>query len=187
MQANKTYEISTDDKPASGFTSVWGSDARQAEAERLTQQQAQVIRAIALTEARTKGWANRFFWVAALSLINSISMATGASFVFVVGLGVTQIIDGFGRAAGPPISYIAPVLDLGVAGLFVLFGYFARKGYTWAFITGMALYALDGLLFLLVPDFLAIGFHGLILYYLFAGLRSSTDLARLRAQQASPY
>ena len=187
MEANKTYEIPTD-RPAPGFTSVWGSDARQAEAaERQAQQQAQLMRATLLTEARVKSWANRFFWVAALSLVNSIAVATGANLVFFIGLGVTQIIDGFSQGFGGPMTYIAPLLDLGVAGMFVLFGYFARQGYTWAFITGMAIYAMDALLFLLVQDWLSIAFHGLILYYLFAGLKASMELRQLRAQRSSPF
>src|SRR5207248_4164866 len=115
------------------------------------------------------------------------SVATGANLVFFIGLGVTQLMDEMGQHFGPPMSYMAPVLDLGVAGTFVLFGFLARKGYTWAFIAGMGLYALDALIFLLAQYWLAIAFHGLILFYLFAGLKASLELGKLRAQKSSPF
>ena len=34
---------------------------------------------------------------------------------------------------------------------------------------------------------LAIAFHGLILFYLFAGLKASLELGKLRAQKSSPF
>jgi hypothetical protein len=186
VEANDTYARPAEE-PASGFTSIWG-DTRQNElAEQQAKQQAQLAHATAIAEVRTKAWATRFFWVAGLSLVNSISMATGATLVFPVGLGITQVIDELGQHYGPPLSAIAPVLDIAVAGIFVLFGVFARKGHTWAFITGMAIYTLDALLFLLIQDWFAIAFHALILYYLYAGLKSSLDLNKLRAQTPSPF
>ena len=38
--------------------------------------------------------ANWFYWIAGLSLVNTILLYTGSEWVFVVGLGVTQLIDG---------------------------------------------------------------------------------------------
>ena len=183
MEANSIVEY-TRDQAASGFTNAWGETRESTITEQQSQQQAQLARQITLVDAQTKAWSTRFFWIAGLSLVNSIGVAIGVSLVFVVGLGITQLIDGFGEAYGPPTSYLAPIVDLGVAGMFVAFGMLARKGYTWAFVVGMAIYALDAMLYLLVQDWLAIGFHGLFLFYLFQGLRASTDLAKLKAQQA---
>src|SRR6266536_3387123 len=77
------------------------------------------------------------------------------------------------------IKAIAFVLDLGVAGLFVLFGWLAKKRYAWGFIVGMILYALDGLIFVLVGSWLSVGFHAFALVGLYGGLKAIYTLRRL--------
>jgi hypothetical protein len=131
-----------------------------------------------------KGSANNFFWIAGLSLVNSIVPLVGGHWSFFIGLGITQFIDGVSIAIAQDLEgngativrAIAFVIDLGIAGIFALFGLFARKRYKWAFVIGMVLYALDGLIFLMVPDLLSIGFHLFILYGLYLGLKSVTKL-----------
>jgi hypothetical protein len=61
-------------------------------------------------------------------------------------------------------------LSATIAGVFVVLGYFARGASAAAFVVGMALYALDSLLFVLVGDWIAVGFHGFVLFMLFGGL-----------------
>jgi len=129
------------------------------------------------TENQLKSGANWFFWIAGLSLINSIILLAGGQWNFIVGLGMTQIIDTIGleiaKQAGVIGNIIAFVVDLFVAGIFIVFGVFSRKRYSWAFIVGMILYALDGLLFLLVQDILSIGFHIFALFCIYAGFRAN--------------
>jgi hypothetical protein len=72
------------------------------------------------------------------------------------------------------------LLDILAAGLFVLFGYFATRGHLWAFIAGMALFALDGVIFLIARDWLGVGFHVFVLYCLFRGF---TACQRLHAKR----
>jgi hypothetical protein len=61
---------------------------------------------------------------------------------------------------------MAFVIGIVIAGIYVIFGIYAQKRRKWAFIVGMILYALDGLIFLLGPDFVSIGFHVFMLYRL---------------------
>jgi len=68
-----------------------------------------------------------------------------------------------------------------IAGFFVLFGFFSRKRATWAFIVGIVVYALDGLLFLLVKDFVSIGFHVFALFFIVRGLMSLMQLKKIPA------
>lgn len=68
------------------------------------------------------------------------------------------------------------VLDLIVVGMFILFGVFAHKRHTWAFIVGMILYALDGLIFLIGQGWLALGFHVFVLVCLFRGFKACREL-----------
>lgn len=128
-------------------------------------------------ENQFKSGANWFFWIAGLSLINSIILLTGGQWSFIIGLGITQIIDAIGleifKEAGI-IGYIfAFVFDALAAGIFIVFGVFSKKRYSWAFIIGMILYALDGLLFLLVQDFLSIGFHIFALFCIYGGFKAN--------------
>jgi hypothetical protein len=120
--------------------------------------------------AQIKSNAAWFHWIAGLSLINSIAAFSGGSWRFFIGLGVTQLLDDFGRSLQGGGKLIVLFLDLAAAALFVAFGVFAQKGHQWAFIVGMVLFLLDGLVFLLVQDWLGVGFHVFVLYCLFRGL-----------------
>jgi len=71
---------------------------------------------------------------------------------------------------------VALVLDLLAAGVCALFGVFANKGQMWAFVVGMILFALDGLIFLLVQDWIGVAFHVFILYCLFRGAQACRQL-----------
>jgi len=127
-------------------------------------------------ERQFKGGADWFFWIAGLSLVNTVIMLAGGNLNFVIGLGVTQLVDGIAGHFGGVAKFLALGFDLFVACAFAGFGILARKKYNWAFITGMILYAFDGLLFFLVFDLLAIGFHVFVLYCLFTGLKANNKL-----------
>lgn len=130
----------------------------------------------AATEAQLKSGASWFYWIAGLSLINSIAAFSGGDWRFILGLGITQIIDAFGSQLGGAGRIVVLVLDLIAAGVFVLFGVLAHKRHTWAFITGMVLFALDGVIFLIVQDWLGVGFHVFVLYCFFRGLKACREL-----------
>jgi len=121
--------------------------------------------------------ASWFYWIAALSLVNSIVAITGNDWRFIFGLGITQVLDELGNHFGGAAKFVALGLNLVVAGIFVLFGVFAHKRHLWAFITGMVLFALDALLMLLlVTDWLGLALHGFVLFCLFRGLQACRTL-----------
>lgn len=127
--------------------------------------------------ARVRGGASWFYWIAAFSLVNSVVAFTGSAWRFLLGLGVTQLIDGLGEAMSSSAGrVVALALNLIVAGMFVFFGVFARKAYLWAFVVGMALFALDGAIFLLAQDWLGVGFHAFALFCIFRGLAGARQL-----------
>ena len=131
----------------------------------------------AMLEKQLKGGGSWFYWIAGLSLVNSVMALAGSTTRFVLGLGVTQIFDGLGQGFGSGAGLaVAVVLDLLVAAMFVFFGVFANKRHTWSFIVGMTLYALDGLLFLIGPDWLGVGFHVFVLFCLFRGFKACRAL-----------
>jgi hypothetical protein len=143
-------------------------------------------------ESQIKKGANWFYWIAALSIVNSIVAQTGSQWNFIVGLGITQLVDGIAVLTGLTVSMTARILLLGfdliVAGIFAFFGIFANKKHSWAFIVGMVLYALDGLIFLLSVSILSIGFHGYVLFCLYAGLSAAMKLSKMdKEPMAQPY
>jgi hypothetical protein len=128
------------------------------------------------TEAQLKSGASWFYWIAGLSLINSIVAFTGSDWRFILGLGITQIFDAFGNDLGGAGKAVVLMLDLLAAGVLVFFGVFAHKRHLWAFVVGMVLIALDGLIFLFVQDWLGVGFHVFVLYCLFRGAKACREL-----------
>jgi hypothetical protein len=129
---------------------------------------------------QVEGGAMWFIWIAGLSLVNSALFLGNIEWGFIFGLGITQIIDGIalevGDNADPTTRIIAFALDVIAASFFALFGFLSKKGRRWAFITGMILYVLDGMLFLVFKDFLGLAFHAFALYCIFNGFKASTAL-----------
>lgn len=139
---------------------------------------------------RSQSGANWFFWIAGLSLVNSVVVLMNGRWSFLAGLGITQFIDGLAIALSPKLGNVATILalvmDLAAAGVIVLFGLMARQRHTWAFILGLSLYAVDGLLFLIVQDWLALAFHAYASYCIFRGLSANRRLTQLLMEAGSP-
>ena len=127
-----------------------------------------------------------FFWVAGLSIINSIIIMNDGNWAFLAGLAITEVISGFavGLSAelGTSVTIIAFVLDVLVAGVFAMFGWFAQKGHTWAFIVGLIFYVLDGLIFVVFQEWLSVAFHGFVVYCLIRGLMANQNWKALQVQ-----
>jgi hypothetical protein len=121
-----------------------------------------------------------FFWIAGLSVINSLIAVSGGAWRFIFGLGITGVTDAVSSQFGGTAKAISFVFTLLMAGLFVIFGVLARKFFHWAFIVGMVVYALDGLLMLLGPDYLGLAFHAFVLFMLFKGISASKKLSELK-------
>jgi hypothetical protein len=129
-------------------------------------------------ERRFLNGVNWFFWIAGLSLINTILYAAGGHFVFVIGLGATQFVDGFFTAlanetgsGATTFHGIGVGINIGIAGLFVIAGLLGRARKRIAIIAGMALYVLDAILVLVFKDFVSVAFHAWALLGIFNGLR----------------
>ena len=136
--------------------------------------------AVAQRQAQVSGdW---FFWIAGVSAVSSILAFSGTGVYSWLGLGATRLIDA-GAVAVPKEAALA--LDLFAAAVYVLFGWFARRGTRWAFVAGAALYALDGILLLSFRDWFSVAFHAYALFRLFQGFQAAQQLHRLRTQAAS--
>ena len=141
----------------------------------------ETVQARLALQAQFRNGANWFFWIAGMSLVNTLVVLFGGHWGFVIGLGVTQVIDavllqGDGSAAS---RLAGPLITAVVASMFIAFGYFARQGRRAAFIAGITLYVLDSLIFLFAVDVLGIALHAFALYCLVKGLRAKDQLDRL--------
>ncbi|MBC7820905.1 MAG: hypothetical protein IAG10_28815 [Planctomycetaceae bacterium] len=132
--------------------------------------------------------ANWFFWIAALSLVNTAMAHGGADRHFIIGLSITAIVDAIAQAIGkenPEAATLAMGIAIGfsvcVAVVVILFGWLARKRILWVFGIGMGLYLLDGLAYLALSDFLSAAFHGYALFSMSRGFGAYRQMAQLEA------
>lgn len=123
---------------------------------------------------RGKNGAAWFYWVAGLSLINSLSALTDSNFGFALGLNITQIADHMALlavkgGADASAKFFALGFDLVVYALMAGCGWLSQKRMLPVFALGMALYALDALLFFLVFEVVSLMLHVFALWSMWAG------------------
>jgi hypothetical protein len=99
-------------------------------------------------EAQRRSGGQWFYWVAGLSLINTVLALSGQDWRFIIGLGVTQLVQELAQFGDGGMK--AGLVGLAVIGLFAVLGQRAIHGHQWAFLLGMVLYALDGAIFFLI-------------------------------------
>jgi hypothetical protein len=127
------------------------------------------------TTARAKGGANWFYWIAGLSIINTLAISFGATWSFLAGLGITQVIDviaGQINIGGdyPAVKVVSLAADFVLTGIFFVCGLWAAKFHGWAFIAGMAIYFFDGVLLVILNEWFPAGFHLFVLIMIARGL-----------------
>ncbi len=140
-----------------------GPDALTQEAEAL---------AYAKEVRKSASW---FFWIASLSIINSIAAVLGSEWGFALGLSTCYLVGGIGSAFGGAGPWVAFSLNLIACGFFFYFGIAGWKSRFWPYAIGMFLYAGDALLPLLVQDWISLVLHGVALYFLVSGFRVLMD------------
>ena len=138
-------------------------------------------------EQKFEAGARWFHWLAGLSIINSIIVVAGGSWSFLFGLGITQIVTGAAVGLGeerPDLAVTAKIvgllINLVVAGMFVLFGFLARRRKLWVFAVGMAIYVADAAIFVWVKDWLGLAFHVWVLMALYGGAKMCHQLNQQR-------
>jgi hypothetical protein len=138
-----------------------------------------------------KSGANWFYWIAGLTLVTSILTFSGADWRFLISLGTTQFFDAVGQAAstdsaGAP-KIIALVLDAFLIAIFILCGVLANKRMLWAYVAGMVLFFLDGIVSLLISDWIGVVAHVVVLIFMVPGIlagRKLDELERMTAAEA---
>lgn len=132
--------------------------------------------------------ANWFYWIAGLTIVTSIMSFTGADWRFLISLGTTQVIDALANVMSAELGgapkVVALVLDLILTGVFVVFGVLANKKFLWAYILGMAVFVIDGLVSLLVQDWVGVIAHVVVLIFMVPGFMAGRKLIEIEQMMA---
>ena len=140
-------------------------------------------------QAAARRGADWFFWIAGLSVINSVVSLINVHgmlpYIFFspqllgnnLASSIVQLL-GIGNW-GPGLNLVVQGFSLLLAALFAGLGLLARRQKRWAVMAGLALYAADSVLMLIYGDLLGIAIHGLALWGLWRGLHALNQLARL--------
>ncbi len=141
----------------------------------MTQQERETLLANAL-EPIHRG-ANWFYWIVGLSLVNVGLAVAEADRHFLVGVAMAEIATGLITEVDASTTYqvIGGVLIFIILGAFLLIGRKAHKPSKIAFIIGMVLYGLDGIIYLAFSDFLSAAFHGYVIYNFWTGYKAIDD------------
>ena len=138
--------------------------------------------------SRYKSGANWFYWIAGLTIITSIISFGGGDWRFLISLGTTQVIDqladAFSAELGTAPKVIALFLDLILTAVFVVFGVLANKKFLWAYILGMAVFVFDGLVSLLVQDWIGVIAHVVVVIFMVPGFMAGRKLVEIEQAMA---
>jgi len=129
---------------------------------------------------RVRSGGRWFYWIAGFSAVNFAFFFMGSGTGFALGTAIDWFLQGIlEELADPSFGWIAHVV---VIALFAFLGVRATAGAQWAFIVGGLLYALDGLLFLLVGGWIGIAVHA---FALFSIVSATISLRRLHSTPAT--
>ena len=129
---------------------------------------------------RVRNGGRWFYWIAGLSAVNFVIFVLGSDTGFALGTAIDWFLQGIlEELADPSLGWIAHVV---VIAFFAFLGLRATAGAQWAFIVGGLLYALDGLLFLLVGGWIGIAVHA---FALFSIVNATISLRRLHGTPAT--
>lgn len=117
--------------------------------------------------------ANWFFWLAILSVINTLIVYRYQTPNTPIALAITQWLDGTSSGLNPTMSTRSMMINLLIAGVLAGFGVLARRGSDVAFVVGIFLYVIDAMLAIGLRDVFGFGVHLLGLFFLFKGLLAS--------------
>lgn len=112
-------------------------------------------------------------------MVNSVLSLFGTNWRFLISMGFTQVVDAIGAELGG-VGKIAGFIVCGfIAGVVVLFGKMAASEKGWAFVVGMGLFAMDGVLSLFLQDWVGAAFHAYALFCLWQGYSKLRELRTL--------
>ena len=120
--------------------------------------------------------ADWFFWIAILSMINSLIVFYYQTPNTPIALGITRWFDGTTSGFNASMTMNGLVMNLLAALVLAIFGLLARRGSDIAFVLGIFLYIVDAMLVIGLRDFFGFGVHLIALFFLVKGLLASRHI-----------
>ena len=131
-------------------------------------------------EHRIRNGARWFYLLAGLGMVGGIigHMELGIKIPF--AFGITSFANNLVSLLGEYVALLSTSTIMFASGLaailFVFIGYFAERRSRIAFFLGFICYLGDGILLFNLADYVALGFHIFVLYFLFQGMRATAML-----------
>ncbi len=116
--------------------------------------------------------ANWFFGLAILSVTNTLLLMLPGT-TLIIGFGITALTYASTMGKGTLAILFMSLVTLAVTALFIILGICGRRKHRWAFVTGLTVYAIDGLLLILVQDWYSIAFHFALFILILQGLNAT--------------
>lgn len=141
------------------------------------------------TEQRARAGASWFYWIAGVTLVNSLINIFGSDWNLIFGLGIGQVFDALGQglaAEGGGGAFVALglLMSMGALATYVLWGWLAARGKTLGWVAGMTFYALDAGIFVVAGDWVGAAFHGFALVVIGRGFKAHRELRRMPDEEA---
>jgi hypothetical protein len=142
--------------------------------------------------ARTTRGAHWFYWIAALSLVNTVISIGGGGWTFGLGLACTQVVDALASHVEGPARYGVIAVGFICAGVFAIFGWLGTRYQTWAIMVGIVLYVADGLLLIGLmlasqqPLIIGLAIHAYATYALVKGFLACRQYHLVLARSVPP-
>lgn len=135
-------------------------------------------------ESQYKNGVSWFYWIAGLSLINSLVVFFDGDWSFIAGLGVTQLIDSFAFVFsdifGQKLIYIGFAINLIIIGIFFILGKIATsKRIKDVILFGIVFYSVDTLIFIYFTDYISILFHLYAIYSMVKAFIACKELNKI--------
>jgi hypothetical protein len=103
-------------------------------------------------------------------MLNSIVVISGRSLRFAIGLGITAGIDVKAKELGTVGAVLDLLISVTIAAIFVVLGSLAGKRIRWAYLAGIALYGVDGIICLAAGDILGAVLHAYTIFAISRGV-----------------
>jgi hypothetical protein len=123
--------------------------------------------------------------IAALSLINTALVASGSPVIFVIGLGSTLFIDALFIDAPASSRLVGYVLSVAIAGVFIVLWHLGKRQKA-ALKLGLAVYALDALVSLLLGAWFGVVVHVVLAFRLWSRISAVPDEDPSENEQSEP-
>lgn len=124
-----------------------------------------------------------WFWIAGLTAVNTGAVFAHSTWGFALGTEVVDYVN-WTAVGNPGIKVAALCIDAVIIGLIALWGVLCKKGFRWAFWSGMVLYGLDTILALYARQWIDGAFHAYAIYSIYQGVAAAGLLKKLEAAVA---